>query len=259
MSIKITHFFKKMETSSISKDTAEIPSKKSDKVSSTVMMKYLIFVATLVVLSIVVVVIVLVVGADNDNGSSVDLEADKSNFAHWPDASIFVPWDQTLVPINYSRFSSVTPYDPSQFTGSQAFLALNGGNFLNYGLPFETVFVNPMNPLGTKVLITPKVLKVGLFGAAGDITQAEFEIVRDCIEAMTFVTPSLTIQPAESESETNFAVYIANDPDSGLDPTLWPYWAQTSPNPSGSVRTVRRFFYSPTFHSRKTLPRAHIQ
>ena len=80
-----------------------------------------------------------------------------------------------------------------------------------------------MNPLGTRILITPRVLKVGLFGATGDITQTEFEIVRDCIEVLTFVTPSLTIEPAQNESEANFAVYIANDPDNSPDPNIFPY------------------------------------
>ena len=71
----------------------------------------------------------------------VNITADKLNFTAWPDASIFVPWNHTAVPVNYSRFSSLTPYDPNEFTGSQAFLALNGGNLDSYGLPFETYVI----------------------------------------------------------------------------------------------------------------------
>ena len=72
----------------------------------------------------------------------VNITADKLNFTAWPDASIFVPWNHTAVPVNYSRFSSLTPYDPNEFTGSQAFLALNGGNLESYGLPFETYVIS---------------------------------------------------------------------------------------------------------------------
>ena len=114
---------------------------------------------------------------------------------------------------------------------------------------------------------------MGLFGATGDITQTEFEIVRDCIEVLTFVTPSLTIEPAQNESEANFAVYIANDPDNSPDPNIFPYVVCSSPSnnslmssnitlehryyafkgtaASGEVRTVRVFFGVHHSHEKK--------
>ena len=104
-----------------------------------------------VMIGIVIMIVMLAEsGGKNDSSSPtptptpttvVNITADKLNFTAWPDASIFVPWNHSAVPVNYSRFSSLTPYDPNEFTGSQAFLALNGGNLESYGLPFETYVI----------------------------------------------------------------------------------------------------------------------
>ena len=100
-----------------------------------------------VMIGIVIMIVMLAEsGGKNDSSSptptpTVNITADKLNFTAWPDASIFVPWNHSAVPVNYSRFSSLTPYDPNEFTGSQAFLALNGGNLESYGLPFETCVI----------------------------------------------------------------------------------------------------------------------
>ena len=90
---------------------------------------------------------------------------------------------------------------------------------------------------------------------------------------LTFVTPSLAIEPAQNESEANFAVYIANDPDNSPDPTIFPYVVFSHSNnslmssnitlehryyayrgigvASGEVRTVRVFFGVHHSHEKK--------
>ena len=58
----------------------------------------------------------------------------------------------------------------------------------------------------------------------GDVTAADFDIVKDTIEVLAWVAPSLTIRPAVREEEANFAIYLANDPENSPDANVWPYY-----------------------------------
>lgn len=203
-----------------------------EKLSSPSRRRWFIFGGLFLILTIScgVVVTLCVLLLTNDEGGTpssetqVNLTAEKAAFSYYPDASLFVPWNNDVT-INYTKFTStLEPYDPARFNGYDAFLAFHTANFTSYELPFTSIYDNPMTPMGTMTRITNDALYIGLYGATGDVTAIEFEVVRDIIEVLAWVVPTLVVRPAASEEEANFAIYIANDPENSPDADVWQYY-----------------------------------